>query len=145
MTKKSLLFGVIAIVIAVGIYKVKVQVEQKMLAESKSEFDQKDKAMADLKTIQQDLVNQMKAVSGEGVCEEDLDCRVANLGVFSCGGYSDYLVYSVKDANPEILNGLVQKFNSNEEKLTNLSMKAAPCGHAIPRSRCEEKRCRIVP
>jgi len=62
----------------------------------------------------QELSTEIKSIMGNGACKNDSQCKVLGLGAKSCGGYSNFIIFSILDAPEAKITTLVDEFNSEE-------------------------------
>lgn len=91
----------------------------------------------------QSLSDEIKKRVGEGECEYDHECHVVGLGIKTCDGYNNFLVYSTKDAPEYELLTLVEEFNSTSNDFNELSINVPNCGNKPKTPYCENKRCTV--
>ncbi len=54
---------------------------------------------------------------GEPTCGDSTDCRIIGFGAKPCGGYWEYLVYSIADLDTTLLIQKVNQYNEFNETL----------------------------
>lgn len=89
------------------------------------------------------LSDEIKKKVGDGDCEYDHECHVVGLGVKTCDGYNDFLVYSTKDAAEFELLTLVEEFNNASKDYNELSLNVPSCGNQPKTPFCYNKRCTV--
>lgn len=100
-----------------------------------------------LKTIEstmKSLSEEIKKKTGDGSCDYDHECHVAGLGVKTCDGYLNFLVYSTKGITEFELLTLVEDFNKASEEFNELSLNVANCGNPPKEAHCLNKRCTVA-
>lgn len=64
------------------------------------------------------LSKDIETLSADKTCLETAQCRFIGYGIRSCGGYSDYLVYSTKNASYIALRYKVKAYNDIDAYLS---------------------------
>lgn len=100
-----------------------------------------DSELTKLEEKLQTLADEIRSEHGSGACGSSDECRVLGLGAKVCGGYNDFLIYSVTDVEEQTLLATVREFNNTAEKLNNLSLKVPKCGAPPAPIDCVRKRC----
>ena len=110
-------------------------------APSWEDHDQKLKVVgAEMKEI----LEKIKKSVGAGHCESDSDCKLAGLGIVTCGNYSDYLIYSARDTKEKKLLPLVIEYKRKSEVFNELSLSVPNCGRSPRPLKCFKGECQIV-
>ena len=108
-----------------------------------TQWNSRDDQIADLDKNMKVLADQIKAAAGSLKCSASDQCQVIGLGQSHCGGYNDFLVYSLSDVDPEELKGIVRNFNALAEKKADLSLAATKCGTQPNTPRCIKNFCQV--
>ena len=128
MTKQKQTFLFIAIItLGIGLFML---ISQKSRHnpdfDNKSTWSDHSKKLKDLEEKMKNLSEEIKQQMGKGSCKFDGDCQVVGLGVKTCDGYMNFLVYSPRDTDePELLR-LVRDFNQTNQQFNELSL-TVPC------------------
>ena len=110
----------------------------------KTDWEERSKEVKDLKTSLKATADRLKTLSGKGLCEADNDCHAIGIGAKICGGYNDFLVYSIRDAREEKLLEVIADFNTKAERLNVVSFRVQKCGTKPPPVQCLKNICRMV-
>lgn len=65
----------------------------------------------------QEMKKDILAMIGTPTCGGEGSCRYIGLGSKPCGGYWEYVIYSVENVEPEVLVRKVNEYNEFEEEL----------------------------
>ena len=139
----KLIVGTLVGLVAVGLLVWAVYAARSRIEKPPS-WDQHDAEMRVLDENLKALTSQIKAQQGTSTCSADSDCRVVGLGVKTCGGFNDWLVYSIADVKEEELLATVSDFNKKFERFMSLSLKVPPCGGQPKQIRCVKKHCEPI-
>ncbi len=144
MNKKQILLIVVVLLLGTGIF---ILINKK--SKNNPGFDDKTKwtdhsqKLKNLEKKMQDLSSEIKNEMGKGLCKYDDDCYVVGLGVETCDGYNNFLVYSTRDTNePELLH-LVNQFNKTNQEFNETSLTVLRCGEKAKSPRCVDNRCTV--
>ena len=105
------------------------------------EWQQRERRVKDLDTGLTRLAQTIKKEVGAPTCRESAECRLVGLGAKVCGGYHDFLVYSVKTTQEQTLLPLIAEFNKLAEEQQNFSFQVAKCGQAMGQVQCGVEGC----
>ncbi len=88
------------------------------------------------------LRKEITALIGPARCMNLVQCRVAAIGIDSCGGPAEYLVYSWLSTDQGALETKIAEYNFLQEDLQNKQQPAASCA-ALPEptAACVNGRC----
>ena len=107
------------------------------------DWEERSLEVKELKASLTSIADYVKTLSGRGACEADNDCHVLGIGAKICGGYNDFLVYSIRDSREEKLLESVKEFNTKAERLNVVSFKVQKCGGKPPPAHCLKNICRL--
>ena len=110
-------------------------------SETRMEMVEHDRLVEHLKQSAKSLGQQVRDFAGNARCSETVECRVMGLGPKICDGYSDFIFYSIRDAQKDSLLRAVDKFNATMSQLNDLSPIVQNCGKPDPEVRCVQGRC----
>ena len=109
-----------------------------------TDWDERTNEVKELKTALKKSADLMKIQAGRGHCEADNDCHSIGIGAKVCGGYNDFIIYSIRDAREEKLLENISDFNTKAERLNVISFKVQKCGEKPPTVHCLKNVCRTV-
>lgn len=141
--KKILSFTVILLIGFVVFYSISKKSKNNPGFDDKSAWSGHNDKLKIYEENMKDFSTKIKSSFGNGVCDYDYECRVAGLGIQTCGGYSNFIVYSVKDTDESQLLGFVSDFNQANEKFNELSMNVPGCGEKAKTPYCLNNKCTV--
>ena len=97
--------------------------------------------LAKLESTLKNLADQITSVQGTSQCLNDSECKIVGLGAKTCGLYSDFLIYSTRDANEAKLIQYVNEFHLNHEKIIDQALSANHCGKKATLAYCVNHKC----
>lgn len=88
------------------------------------------------------LRKEITALIGPARCMNLVQCRVAAIGIDSCGGPAEYLVYSWLSTDKGTLETKIAEYNLLDEDLQKKPRPAANCAaYSEPTAACVNGRC----
>lgn len=104
-------------------------------------WEEHDGELVTLERDMKDLLEKIQKSTGNLKCKESFQCHNIGMGVSTCGGYNNFLVYSSYDTDEADLLSLVRDYNAKSTRFNDLSMKVPPCGKPPAQVRCIEGQC----
>lgn len=142
--KRILLFSTI-FALGIGVfYIINKKSNRNPNFEDKSAWKSHEEKLKFYETKMQNLSDEIKKNVGKGACEYDYECQVRGLGVKTCDGYSNYVIYSTKDANELELLNAIDEFNKANQEFNQLSMNVPSCGEKAKEPSCYDNRCTVA-
>lgn len=92
------------------------------------------------------LRREITEMIGDAQCRNIVNCRVIGLGFRPCGGYEEYVAYSIWRTQREDLETKAMSFNFLREELVRAEGQAGSC-EALPgpNAACINSHCVIAP
>lgn len=109
----------------------------------KSEWDKHDQDISERSVRMRKIADQIKGAQGLGNCKTSDHCRVVGLGAKLCGGFNNFLIYSIEDTKEVPLRALVNEFNQEAEEMNRTSLNIGRCGVGAGAVSCIEGRCQV--
>jgi hypothetical protein len=143
-TFKRILSYAVVLLLGVGVfYLISTKSKKNPGFDDKSKWEGHNDKLIVLEQKMKSLSTEIKANMGNGKCEYDYECRVAGLGVKTCGGYKNFIVYSIKDTEESELLSLIGQFNQASEDFNEFSINVPGCGEQAKQPYCLTNRCTI--
>ena len=104
-------------------------------------WQERESTMKDLNESLKRLANEVKAFQGKSKCRTDSECHVVGIGTRVCNEYKNYIIYSSRDTNEQILLNTISAFNETHKKTSALSLAAESCGVKPASVQCVQGHC----
>jgi hypothetical protein len=91
------------------------------------------------------LEQEIDTLIGEANCESTSQCRSIGFGDKPCGGFWEYLVYSIKDTDTLLVQGKVKQYNALDEQRNKEQNTVSDCAYLLePELECREMKCSSI-
>jgi hypothetical protein len=107
-------------------------------------WNERDQKFQKLDEQMKSLSEEIKFYQGHSSCTSASQCRVVGLGIPTCGGFKDFIIYSLQDAQETVLLEKITAFNEKAKEFSDLSLQAAGCGKKAAKIQCIKGQCNVV-
>lgn len=88
------------------------------------------------------LKQEIKGLASDLACKVSTDCNSIGFGSMSCGGYSDYIIYSTQSVSTQKMELLTQNYTELDEQYNEENNIMSVCSIVIPKiSACLNSEC----
>jgi hypothetical protein len=141
--KNVLIFVLVLLLASIVIFFITKTSNENPGFDDKSKWENHEDKLKSLEQKMQEMSAEVKKRMGKGQCKYDDDCHVVGLGLKTCDGYKNFLIYSSKDTNEPELLYFVEQFNLTNKEFNELSLAVASCGEKPKIPYCKDNRCTV--